>query len=295
MKTAIQYSILAALAAFGISAAQAAPLKDAKITRIINDVKTAGEGKAPRRATLDEAVLPGNSVRTGIDSRTELLFSDQTITRLGANSHFTFNEGTRELSLSKGVILLQVPKGLGGAKIQTAAVTAAITGTTILFEIGPKFIKLFVIEGKCFLTPKGGNWLSRKPVSAGEGVLMEIGATKVPKPFIVNLSVLVNTSHLLTGKWGAKLDEKFIAQAIAAQLRRYFGESNIGLNATGKRPSFLADIPPQGVLILPTKPVTQPATQPVTQPVAPPVPPKPTTPPNPEKPPVQGPGTSNEG
>ena len=256
MKRPIQYSILSALAALGISAAQAAPLKDAKITRIINDVKTASEGKTPKRAALDEAVLPGHSVRTGIDSRTELLFSDQTITRLGANSHFSFTEGTRDFSLSKGVIMLQVPKGLGGAKIQTAAVTAAITGTTILFEIGPKFIKLFVIEGKCFLTPKGGNWLSRKPVSAGEGIIMEIGATKIPKPFIVNLSVLVNTSKLLTGKWGAKLEEKLIAQAIATQLRRYFGESNIGLNATGKRPSFLADIPPQGVLVIPVKPVT---------------------------------------
>ena len=277
MKRHIQYTILAALAALANPALQAAPLKDAKITRIINDVKTAGEGKTPKRAALDEALLPGNSVRTGIDSRTELLFSDQTITRLGANSHFSFNEGTRELSLSKGVILLQVPKGLGGAKIQTAAVTAAITGTTILFEIGPKFIKLFVIEGKCFLTPKGGNWMSRKPLSAGEGVIMEIGATKIPKPFIVNLSVLVNSSKLLTGKWGAKLEEKLIAQAVATQLRRYFGESNIGLNAIGKKPSFLSDIPPQAVLVIPVKPVTP---QPAPQPAPKPAPQPPKTPPD---------------
>ena len=283
MKRPIQYSILSALAALGISAAQAAPLKDAKITRIINDVKTAGEGKTPKRAALDEALLPGNSVRTGIDSRTELLFSDQTITRLGANSHFSFNEGTRDLSLSKGVILLQVPKGLGGAKIQTAAVTAAITGTTILFEIGPKFIKLFVIEGKCYLTPKGGKWTRRRAVTAGEGVIMLVDATEVPKPFIVNLSVLVKTSKLLTGKWGAKLEEKLIAEAIAAQIRKYFGESNIGLNATGKKPSFLADIPPQGVLIIPAQPVT------------PPVTPQRTTPPKPINPPRQPLGIQSNG
>ena len=35
-------------------------------------------------------------------------------------------------------MLLQVPKGLGGAKIHTAAVTAAITGTTIMMDIAPE-------------------------------------------------------------------------------------------------------------------------------------------------------------
>lgn len=101
MKRHLLSPILAALFTVATPALRAAPLKDAKITRIVNDVKTAGEGNAPKRASLNETVLPGSAVRTGIDSRTELLFSDQTITRLGANSNFSFNEGTREMTLSK--------------------------------------------------------------------------------------------------------------------------------------------------------------------------------------------------
>jgi len=268
MKRHLLSHILAALFAVATPALQAAPLKDAKITRIVNDVKTAGEGKAPTRASLNETVLPGSAVRTGIDSRTELLFSDQTITRLGANSNFSFNEGTREMTLSKGVIMLQVPKGLGGAKIQTAAVTAAITGTTILLEVGPKFTKLIVVEGTCTLTLKNGKWKRKVKLTAGMEIIVPNDAIELPKTFFINLNMLVKTSALLAGKWGAPLDERQIAAAILAQNRQFFGESNIPFTGTGKKPSFTSDIPRQETLQIPTQPVT---------PVTPPPQPKPAT------------------
>jgi len=271
MKRHLLSPILAALFAVATPALQAAPLKDAKITRIVNDVNTAGEGKAPKRASLNETVLPGSAVRTGIDSRTELLFSDQTITRLGANSNFSFNEGTREMTLSKGVIMLQVPKGLGGAKIQTAAVTAAITGTTILLEVGPKFTKLIVVEGTCTLTLKHGKWKRKVKLTAGQEIIVPNDAIELPKTFFINLNMLVKTSALLAGKWGAPLDDRQIAAAILAQNRQFFGESNIPFTGTGKKPSFTSDIPRQETLQIPTQPVT-----PVTPP---PQPKQETTPP----------------
>ncbi|MDQ3626248.1 MAG: FecR family protein [Verrucomicrobiota bacterium] len=76
----------------------------------------------------------GTAVRTGVESRTELTFADQTLARLGANTIFSFDEGTRSMDLGGGAMLLRVPKDAGGAKITTAAVTAAITGTTVLLE-----------------------------------------------------------------------------------------------------------------------------------------------------------------
>ena len=72
------------------------------------------------------------AVRTGIESRAELTFTDQTLARLGANTIFSFDKGTRNLELGGGVMLLRVPKDAGGAQINTAAVTAAITGTTVM-------------------------------------------------------------------------------------------------------------------------------------------------------------------
>ena len=93
-------------------------------------------------------VRNGTAVRTGVESRAELTFTDQTLARLGANTIFSFSGGTRHLELSGGAMLLRVPKDAGGAQINTVAVTAAITGTTVMLEFHPDaFIKFIILEG----------------------------------------------------------------------------------------------------------------------------------------------------
>jgi|GEM_PF-3519617 len=126
-----------ALAAAGPAPLSAAPLKEASLTRIINDVRVLDPAGAQRPASLSETVRDRQAVVTGVQSRAELLFPDKTLTRLGASTVFTFKEGTRAMDLQRGTMLLQVPKGAGGAQIKTAAVTAAITGTTLLVEYSP--------------------------------------------------------------------------------------------------------------------------------------------------------------
>jgi len=117
--------------------APAAVLKQAELTAVVNDVKLVEPGKGERAAGVRDVVAGTSSVKTGIKSRAELLFQDKTLTRLGANTLFSFDEGTRELELERGTVLLQIPKGICGAKIRTAAVTAAVTGTTIMLEYTP--------------------------------------------------------------------------------------------------------------------------------------------------------------
>ena len=112
-------------------------LKKAEVTAMINEVKLLEPGSGERGAKIKDVVEGKTGVKTGIKSRAELLFQDKTLTRLGANTLFSFSEGTRDLELENGTMLLQCPKGVGGAKIRTAAVTAAITGTTILLEYSP--------------------------------------------------------------------------------------------------------------------------------------------------------------
>src|SRR6266853_5846503 len=99
------------------TSANATQFKEARVTQIVNDVKLLLQQAAPRPAVVSDLVRTGTAVRTGSQSRSELTFADLTITRLGANTIFSFNEGTRELNLSQGAILFQVPKGAGGAKI----------------------------------------------------------------------------------------------------------------------------------------------------------------------------------
>ena len=128
-KLTVSVVFLALLALVPARSASAAQLKEAQITQIVKDVNLLPGQAASRAAVINDNVRDGTAVRTGDDSRTELTFSDQTLARLGANTLFSFNEGTRKLDLGGGAMLLRVPKGAGGATVRTAAVTAAITGT----------------------------------------------------------------------------------------------------------------------------------------------------------------------
>ena len=245
--------VIAGLISVGLPLSLAAPLSGARITHIVNDVKTVDTGKPPRPSNVNELVEGGRAVRTGIDSRTELLFSDQTITRLGANSHFSFSDGNRELSFSQGMLLLQVPKGAGGAKIQTAAVTAAITGTTILFEVGLVFTTLTVVEGKCFLSLNADRLHRKTAVNAGQRVSVNNNATTIPAPAKIKISDIVKTSPMFTAGWSAQLDQTEIAAAIAAQLHPQSGEIGIlrvkGAALINRKPAQNGDVIHSGDVI----------------------------------------------
>ena len=123
-------------------------MQEAHVSQVIKDVKLLPAQTAPRPAHISDEVRNGTAVRTGLESRAELTFTDQTMARLGANTIFSFNQGTRKLELGGGAMLLRVPKNAGGAQINTAAITAAITGTTVMLEFHPNaYIKFIVLEG----------------------------------------------------------------------------------------------------------------------------------------------------
>src|SRR6188472_4209814 len=64
--------------------------QQARITQVVNDVRLLPNQLAARPAVINDEVKQGTAVRTGRDSRTDLTFSDLTITRLGANTVFSF-------------------------------------------------------------------------------------------------------------------------------------------------------------------------------------------------------------
>src|SRR2546423_4696684 len=115
----------------------AGPLTSAEVTKVINRVSVIDPAKGTHSAVLRDVIKDDLGLQTEARSRSELLFQDNTLTRIGAETFFSFKTGTRDMTLERGSMLLQVPKGLGGAKIHTAAVTAAITGTTNMIEHKP--------------------------------------------------------------------------------------------------------------------------------------------------------------
>src|SRR6478736_3157111 len=60
--------------------ANADPLKEARVSQVIQDVRLLEAHAAPHAAALNDKVTLGSAVRTGAESRAELTFSDLTIT-----------------------------------------------------------------------------------------------------------------------------------------------------------------------------------------------------------------------
>src|SRR5216684_5833647 len=175
------------------TSANAAQLKEARVTQVIKDVKLLPTQAAPRPAAVTDEVRDGTAVRTGVESRAELTFTDQTLTRLGANTIFSFNEGTRVMNLGGGAMLFQVPKGSGGLTIKTAAVTAAITGTTGIGEFHPAtsrnalpFSKWLCLEGTFHLILPNG-----QSVEVGPGKMVTTDGKSFSKVLDFNIGQLV--------------------------------------------------------------------------------------------------------
>jgi hypothetical protein len=179
------------------AAADAAELRAAHVSQIINDVKLLPGQAAARPAVVNDSVGAGTAVRTGVDSRTELTFSDLTITRLGANTVFSFNGGARQVDLGSGAVLVQVPRNGAEVKIRTAAVTAAITGGTALFESNKKLpAKLLMLEGIGRFY-RNGHPEDAAIVHGGEMAMMTADG-QITRPTKFNAALVYKTSKLIT-------------------------------------------------------------------------------------------------
>src|SRR4029450_5370538 len=140
-------------------------LKEAKVTQVIQDVQVLPSNAAARPAAVNDNVRQGTAVQTGVQSRSELTFKDQTITRLGEKTIFSVGEGARTIELSSGQFLLYVPKKAGGAKVKAGTVTAAITGTTVLGNVDPSGVTTFIVlEGStCMSLDSVGQSMNIEP------------------------------------------------------------------------------------------------------------------------------------
>ena len=175
----------------------AGPLTSAEVTKVINRVSVIDPAKGTHPAVLRDVIKDNLALQTGARSRSELLFQDNTLTRIGAETFFSFKTGTRDLTLEKGSMLLQVPKGLGGATIHTAAVTAAITGTTIMMEYSPgQYLKVLVLEGSLRLS-RNRSFGDSLVLHPGKMVIMRPDAKKIPDPIDIDLAEIVRTSTLV--------------------------------------------------------------------------------------------------
>lgn len=211
-------------AALTLGALQAEPFQEAKVTRVVNKVSLLPANQASRPAKVGDAVSGRTGVKTGEDSRSELQFPDQTVTRIGANALFHFEAGGRSMDLEGGTMLFSSPKGIGGGQVQAGAVTAAVKGTSFLlsYKLDGE-VKVIVLEGKVlvFLTKFPA---IRRSIRSGQMVVVPAGATKIPKVTRVELKRILETSRLLeSGGFGPLFSQSLLDQTADRQFGGLFG------------------------------------------------------------------------
>lgn len=113
-----------------------------------------------QKASLENLLLVGDTIRTGADAKTELQYGDGSVTRVGSLTSLTLTgEGKRELRLDSGKVWLHIQKGGAGMRVITPGAVAAVTGTELLVEFDPvkQLTEVTVFEGSVNVISDVGN------------------------------------------------------------------------------------------------------------------------------------------
>jgi hypothetical protein len=175
----------------------AAQLPQTRVTQVAKDVKLGPAHAAPRLAAVGESIRDGDVVSTGATGRSELIFADQTIARLGAKTTVSFSDGTRTMNLAEGAVLFQIPKSAREARIKTGAIAASSAGATGMIERHANFyIKCLVLEGtvRCYLANRVGESLLVQP---GQILITKPDVTALPEPAHFDIARVMKTCLLI--------------------------------------------------------------------------------------------------
>ena len=151
-------------------------LKEAELTTVKNIVER-DEGSGAQQAKTNDKIHEKSKVTTAASSMAELTFADSSITRMGANTLFSFQSKERLIKLDQGTLLIHTPPGNGGATVDCGGVTAAVTGTTFMAtrdNVGNSVFVLLEGSGGMKITV-GGTTTTIRP-----GQAASVGADSIP-------------------------------------------------------------------------------------------------------------------
>jgi hypothetical protein len=114
-------------------------IKEAEIYKIRNQVDiNYGQKLDWSRAELGDVIMPQDSVRTGANSRADLLFNEGTLVRTGAGTIFRFPPGKRSFELTSGAALIMIRPEQGQSTITTPEAKVVSQGTALFVQHNPK-------------------------------------------------------------------------------------------------------------------------------------------------------------
>ncbi|MEI9865628.1 MAG: FecR family protein [Limisphaerales bacterium] len=120
------------------ASSHAGDFKQSKVTEVVNQVEIiSAADQAQKAATVNDLFKIPDILRTGPASRAELVAQDDTVTRVGANTIFSFDPASRTIDLKQGSLLFHSPHGKGGGSIHTGSATASVLGSTLIVTATP--------------------------------------------------------------------------------------------------------------------------------------------------------------
>lgn len=213
MKSIVVFAVLVVLAPEIVSATD---FKHAKFTQVINDVKVIS-GNQVSSAEVNGVFQMPDTLRTGPSSRAELVAPDDTITRVGANTIFTFDPADRTIDLQQGSLLFHSPHGKGGGTIRTASAVASVLGTTLIVSTTPNGgLKVLDLEGSVEVRFLNG---LKQHLQPGEMTFILPGGKERAPIIVFRLDQETKSSALVNGFATPLASMPLINQQILSQLR----------------------------------------------------------------------------
>jgi len=203
------------------AALRAEPFEQAEVTRTVNLVSLLREMESAQAAAVGDVIKGQTALKTGGDSRAELEFPDETITRVGSYALFRFYAGARNMTLDGGTMLFSSPKGIGGGTVQAGAITAAVSGTDFLIS----YVKGLATKGgrvqviclsESVVVYFTADPTLRRLLRPGEMVDIPNGAKDFPPLSTVSLSQILSTNPLFESGGFRPLYSQALLEQIAA-------------------------------------------------------------------------------
>jgi hypothetical protein len=181
-----------------ISICRAVDLKQSKVTQVVNDVQIiSASDQTKKNAAVNDIFSMPDILRTGAASRAELVAQDETVTRVGANTIFSFDPANRTIDLQQGSLLFHSPHGKGGGTIHTGSATASVLGTTLIVTITQNGgMKVIDLEGEVEVKFLNGLGQSLEP---GQMTFILPGGNQLAPIIIFRLDDLTEKSLLVKG------------------------------------------------------------------------------------------------
>ncbi len=213
-----------------MSAYSAQPLTESTFTEIIQEANVVTvTNKSGTPAKTNEVFKVPDLVRTGRDSRVELTAKDQTITRVGSNTTFTFAQGGRDILLKSGGVLFHSPAGAGGGAIKYKGSSAAVLGTTEIGQVLPDGrFKVLDLEGHVEVTLVNGTSVRLK---AGQMVIVSPDGTKFSDVNDFNLAELASHLLLVVG-FSEPLSSRSLIDAAIEQQNQEIAGGRLSISGT---------------------------------------------------------------